>query len=796
LSDAIDNSPIAVSGSDGTRPPETDLTKTQCSRIPRAHAADGSHTKEFPLDTPVRTAPLAADVPTVLKQVFGFDSFRPNQQEIVEAILAGRDVFAVMPTGGGKSLCYQLPAKVLPGAVVVVSPLIALMKDQVDAAVDMGIKAALLNSSIDTRQRSETTRRLEHGDIELLYISPERFALGDFMASLRRVNVSLFAIDEAHCISEWGHDFRPDYMNLSLIPREFPQAPIAAFTATATARVQNDIAERIGLRSPMLVRASFNRPNLFYQVKRKEDLDDQLLAFVREHESESGIIYRTTREAVETTAADLAAAGVKALPYHAGLTREERTRNQDAFSRDEVQVVVATIAFGMGIDKSNVRYVIHGDLPKNIESYYQETGRAGRDGEPSVCVLFLGMGDIPKIKFFIEKMPDVEQRSVARKKLDQMVSYGTHNICRRAQLLSYFGEDLGVENCKSCDVCVGDVVRTDATTDAQILMSAIVRTGQRFGGKHVTDVVLGETSERMRQLGHDQLKTFGAGKDKERRHWRSIVDELLAQGLLAQEGDPYPVLKVTPKGEGVLFGRAAFMALLRKEIRKSRVMRTDQRDSAYNEELFARLRVVRSRLAREQNVPPFVVFSDRTLHEMCRRYPTSDAALLRVSGIGEAKRERYGAAFMDVIRSYLSENPHLVRGGRDDDADFEDGDSRREQRRLEKEERRANRVGSSARATFELLDQGRTLAEISLERGLVEGTIAGHVCDAIRQGRPIKLDLLVSPEKQKLLAHAFECLDTGRLRTIVEYCNGSVSFAEAQIMRQVVRRGGDGDGVE
>ncbi len=400
-----------------------------------------------------------AVVHNTLRTVFGFESFRPNQETIVNTILNQQDVFAVMPTGGGKSLCYQLPALLLEGTAVVISPLISLMKDQVDAARENGIAAVFMNSSLDQREIANIERMLNTNQVKLLYIAPERFAMPQFIETLKRIPLSLFAIDEAHCISEWGHDFRPDYLALSAIPELFPNIPVAAFTATATQKVQQDIIHKIGLRTPHTIRASFNRPNLFYQVKPKSRVEEQILEFLQDHAGESGIIYRTTRDSVSATAAFLASHGIKALPYHAGLPAEERDKNQEAFNKDEVSVIVATIAFGMGIDKSNVRFVVHADLPKHIEAYYQETGRAGRDNEPAHCLLYFSRGDIPKIRYFIDKMEDETERAIAMEKLNQTVRFASHNVCRRKQLLSFFGEAYGTENCRACDICTGSVIQ-------------------------------------------------------------------------------------------------------------------------------------------------------------------------------------------------------------------------------------------------------------------------------------------------------------------------------------------------
>jgi ATP-dependent DNA helicase RecQ len=592
----------------------------------------------------------------ILRTVFGFQSFRPNQESIIHSILNRRDVFAVMPTGGGKSLCYQLPAKMMEGTAVVISPLISLMKDQVDAARENGIPAAFMNSSMTGQEMSDVYRALKQNGIKLLYIAPERFAMPQFLETLKTFPISLFAIDEAHCVSEWGHDFRPDYLSLSLIPKVFPGVPIAAFTATATQKVQEDIIVKIGLRAPFIVRASFNRQNLFYEVKPKSKIHSQILEFLGEHKDEAGIIYRTTRDSVMETADFLESAGFKALPYHAGLSSEERTKNQEAFNRDEAQVIVATIAFGMGIDKSNVRFVVHADLPKNIESYYQETGRAGRDGEPAHCLLYFSRGDIPKIRYFIDQITDDGERSIAIEKLNQMVGYASHNVCRRKHLLAFFGEDYPDDNCGTCDICTGSVEQIDITVDAQIIMSAISRTQQRFGAGHVIDIVTGADTKRVRELKHNEIRTYGAGKHKDKKHWRFLIDELLAQDMIRQDGNPYPVLKLTQKGLDVLYGKEGAKALKREESPAKKKAQRGTETDRYDEALFGRLRFLRKQIAEKQQVPPYIIFSDKTLHEMCREFPVTLPDMRGISGVGDAKLERYGKDFVQEIKRYLSEN--------------------------------------------------------------------------------------------------------------------------------------------
>lgn len=710
-----------------------------------------------------------------LKTVFGFQTFRPNQESIIKNILDGRDVFAVMPTGGGKSLCYQLPATVMHGTAVVISPLISLMKDQVDAAVENGIHAAFMNSSMDADEVSDVYRMLKYNKIRLLYIAPERFAMPYFLERLKTAAISLFAIDEAHCISEWGHDFRPDYLGLSLIPEMFPAVPVAAFTATATQRVQEDIINKIGLRKPHIVRASFNRPNLFYEVKAKSRVESQILEFLRDHPGESGIIYRTTRDSVTETADFLKSKGIAALPYHAGLSADERNKNQEAFNRDEAQVIVATIAFGMGIDKSNLRFVIHADLPKNIEAYYQETGRAGRDGEPAHCLLFFGRGDIPKIRYFINEITDDKERFIAIQKLNQTVGFASHNVCRRRRLLAFFGEDYPRDNCGACDICSGSVEQIDITTDAQIIMSAISRTGQRFGIGHIIDIVTGADTKRIRELRHNEIKTYGTGKGGDKKYWRSVVDELIAQEAVMQEGDSYPVLKITQKGSDILFGGERIMAL-RKEGVKAKTPRERDEFEGYDRTLFERLRNVRKRIAEGQKVPPYIIFSDRTLHEMCRRFPSTLSDMRKISGVGDAKLERYGEDFIREIKLYLDENPGIS---------IPEGESWDPCRAVLTQKKKK---GETVEETYEFFKGGMSLEDIAKLRSLAPSTIASHMERLILDGRDIDMDRLVDPGKRLKIEEFFLSIEGWGLNPVVEHFIGTVSYEEARLVRAHLHR--------
>ncbi len=589
-------------------------------------------------------------IESTLKKTFGFKKFRSNQKEIITNILEGNDVFASLPTGGGKSICYQLPALHMEGITIVLSPLVALMKDQVDGARDYGIEAYCLNSSLSPAETSEVYSALNQGIVKLLYISPERFAIDGFMDQLKTYIVSFVAVDEAHCVSEWGHDFRPDYLSLSRIREHFPKAVIGAFTATSTVKVQKDIINLLKLKDPFTVRASFNREELYYRILPKDGANNQIYEFILKHKKQSGIVYRTSRNDVEKTAAYLSEKGIKALPYHAGLATKVRDKNQDLFNRDEVDVVVATIAFGMGIDKSNIRFVIHGDLPKSVEGYYQETGRAGRDGLQSECLLLYSPGDISRINYFIDKIQDSKEKVRALRNLNNMASLASVNVCRRKQILEYFNEEYD-KNCGACDICNGEAEQVDATVDAQKILSAVFRTDQIFGITHIIDVVRGADTEKIRKFSHNEIKTWGVGKDKDKSWWRSIINELLGQKHILQDRENYNCLKITPSGTEILYGRSRFIVLMRKE--KETKEKKSYRNVNYDSKLFDILKDTRSVLAKKKGLPPYIVFNDKTLKEMSSLRPDNEAAMLRVSGVGERKMEQYGHYFLKEIRAYL-----------------------------------------------------------------------------------------------------------------------------------------------
>ena len=598
---------------------------------------------------------------SLLKQVFGYTGFRPHQEEIIRDALAGRDVFALLPTGGGKSLCFQLPALARPGLTVVISPLIALMKDQVDQLCANGVAATFLNSSLSEKERKARWRGLHQGEFKLLYLSPERLMIGEgsLFDALRQWNVQQVAVDEAHCISEWGHDFRPEYRQLSLLREQFTELPFMALTATATTRVRDDIIRQLRLKDPSVHVASFNRPNLTYRVIPKSQAYRQVLDFVKARPKESGIVYCFSRASADSVASKLAQDGVKSLAYHAGLSGKERSANQDAFLRDEVRVVCATVAFGMGINKPNVRFVIHHDLPKNIEGYYQETGRAGRDGLPGECLLLYSPGDVAKQTAFIAEKTDLEEQRIAREQLQQISHYADSSECRRAGLLGYFGEVYPQANCGTCDNCLSPRSTWDGTVAAQKFLSCVFRIRQKSGFgtgfNHVIAVLTGSESEKVIQWGHDKLSTYGIGADLSRNEWASIGRELVRLGYLRQTSEQFSVLEMTPDGMAALKDRRSIT--LTKPMERSRPKAERVGDIDCDELLFEKLRILRKSQADSLGVPPYIVFGDNSLRLMARELPTTDEEFLTISGVGERKLRDYGEAFLTEIREHLRYNP-------------------------------------------------------------------------------------------------------------------------------------------
>ena len=596
-------------------------------------------------------------------RVFGFTKFRPGQREIVETVTAGGNALVVMPTGGGKSLCYQLPALVRPGMGVVVSPLIALMRDQVLALREAGVKAEFLNSTLSNEEHRRVLSAIRKGEVEMLYLAPERILMEGCREMLASVPLSLIAVDEAHCISQWGHDFRPEYAALGSLREILTSVPWIALTATADGPTQEDIAKRLQLDPYTLFSYGFDRPNIQYRIALKDEPRRQLLSFIHaKYPKDSGIIYCMSRKKVEETAAWLQERGLtKVVPYHAGLPQEVRQANQDLFINEEGVVVVATIAFGMGIDKPNVRYVVHMDLPKTVEAYYQETGRAGRDGLPSTALLLYSLSDIVALKqMMLSNSTAQEQLQIEQRKLTALLGICETSGCRREALLRYFGEELA-KPCMNCDNCLEPPEVWDGTVEAQKFLSAVYRTGQRFGAGYIASVLRGETDERISRLRHDSLTLYGIGSDREAKSWMSIARQLVSLGHLAVDISGYGGLSLTSSAESVLKGRVEVFFRKDAEAAKTRISKKSLQKSAValasseEERLFDKLRVERLSIAKAANVPPYVVFHDSVLREMAARKPQSVNELLEITGVGQKKADKYGRHFLEIVKQYEAE---------------------------------------------------------------------------------------------------------------------------------------------
>ena len=603
----------------------------------------------------------AADSLAILKSRFGYDSFLPLQEEIIDNVLARRDSLVLMPTGGGKSLCYQLPALVFSGTTLVVSPLIALMKDQVDDLNANGIPARFINSSLSASEIRQVQTHVQQGRVKILYLAPERLALPGFLRFLQSLELSLIAIDEAHCISEWGHQFRPDYRNLRQLRQEFPSVPVVSLTATATERVRQDIIDQLDLQRGQVFLSSFNRANLSYSVRPKSESWNTLLSLLRQGQHTPAIIYCFSRRETESLANDLSVEGLSARAYHAGLDPAVRRKTQEDFVRDRVPIIVATIAFGMGIDKPDIRLVVHYSLPKSLEGYYQETGRAGRDGLPSQCVLFFSVSDKISQDYFINQIADESEQATARDKLAKMVEFAQLPICRRRFILEYFGELWAEENCGGCDVCLQLVEKFDATEITQKILSAVIRTGERFGANHVVQVLRGSREKRVMDMGHDRLSVYGIAKDFGRPQMREVMSQLQSLGLLARSTGEFPTLAVSPEGREFLRNRGTLSLPRPAGISEGRKLGPKRGSPSaatvdYDEDLFEELRVLRRRLADAQEVPAFVVFGDVSLRNMAATFPQSMEEFSRITGVGEVKLKQYGPQFIKAIQSYAGAN--------------------------------------------------------------------------------------------------------------------------------------------
>ena len=706
-----------------------------------------------------------SSIHTTLKTVFGYHQFRAPQQEVIERIIAGEDVFLVMPTGGGKSLCYQIPALHRDGVAIVVSPLISLMKDQVDALLANGVRAACLNSSLSSAEARQVSRQMDSGELDLLYVAPERLMLPEFLERLASSKLALFAIDEAHCISQWGHDFRPEYTQLGRLRQLFTSVPIVAMTATADPETRKDILNQLGLPDATVFVAGFDRPNITYTVIPKEKPLAQLASFLRNRRDESGIVYALSRKRVEQVAEKLQTAGFSAAAYHAGLPDDERRRVQEAFQRDDIRIVVATVAFGMGIDKPNVRFVVHYDLPKSVESYYQETGRAGRDGLPSEALMLFGMGDLMTARKLIENSDNAERVRIEIQKLNAMAAYGEALTCRRRALLSYFGDKLD-SDCGNCDICTDPPQRFDATVQAQKALSCVYRTGERFGMMYLIEVLRGSKNQRVLDLKHDKLSTWGIGADTPAAQWENIFRQLIHLGYLTQDFTRFGALSLSPAARPVLKGETAVIlgkSRDTKETMERSTKKSGRKD--YDQLLFDRLRALRKRIAVEASVPPFVVFSDATLAEMARRQPDGLHDLRQVSGVGEQKLKKYGDAFLAEIRQY-----------RNSSVDHQPEAS------LTGEELQLT-VSATKRETLRLYKEGHTLAEIAVRRGLTEVTIAGHLEDLVVAGADIDPLRFVMEEKVPLIMEKLKQFGETALSRLKEELPDTVTYGDIRLVR-------------
>jgi ATP-dependent DNA helicase RecQ len=718
---------------------------------------------------------------SILKETFGYDTFRPLQAEVIDNILARRDTLAVMPTGGGKSLCYQIPSLLLNGLTVVVSPLIALMKDQVEQLRAFGVPSLFLNSTLSPQEYQENMDYVRRGEVKLMYVAPETLLTSRILSLLDSVQVDCITIDEAHCISEWGHDFRPEYRQLVEVRKRYPSAVCLALTATATSRVRQDIRTTLKFSSTNEFIASFNRENLYIEVLPKRDAYGQTIELLERYKDQSGIVYCFSRRQVDELAAYLKMRGYSVRPYHAGLEDTERKRNQEAFIRDDAQIMVATIAFGMGINKPNVRFVIHFDLPKSIEGYYQEIGRAGRDGLPAHCVLFYSYGDVAKINYFIDQKQGSEKR-VAIEHLNAILRYAEdERTCRRKPLLNYFGESYEAENCSACDNCTSaPTPLTDITIYAQKFLSCVKRADEKFGAGHIVDILLGSKNEKVLRWDHDKLSTYGIGTELTKKQWMHIARQLVSTGYLKQEGE-FHTLNLTSKALDSLRKRETIFGVLQEAERVKKEGKT-KTDVEYNHALFALLRQKRKAMADEIGVPPYVIFSDKTLVEMAAYYPQSVSSLLKISGVGQVKLRQYGTTFLELVKAYCEKHNLKENFSHHSTSDS----SSKKKRNAE-----TNTVPPRTLLIGEAFNAGDTVQTLMERHQVTRGTIIEHLTQFAMTGHVLRnggelqsLSSVTSSQQQSAFA-AFDELGPALLKPIFDKLNGELNYEELRILRML-----------
>lgn len=705
---------------------------------------------------------------SVLKKYYGYDSFRPGQKEIIDAILDKKDVLGIMPTGGGKSICYQIPALLLEGVTIVISPLISLMKDQVDTLKEYGIAAELINSTLSNDEFREIMDSAREGNYKLLYVAPERLETESFLSLLEEIPVSMVAVDEAHCVSQWGHDFRPSYRRIhSMIERLSRRPIVTAFTATATPHVKADIVKLLDLYQPFKYVGSFDRSNLYFEVRKPSNKLQEIQNYLNEHRGESGIIYCATRKNVNEVCERLSHLGIVATKYHAGLSDEERKQNQESFLFDEVPLIVATNAFGMGIDKPNVRFVLHYNMPKNMEGYYQEAGRAGRDGEAAECILLFSTQDIMTNRYLIERGSE-SGRTIEYDKLNKMVDYCNTGGCLRDYILQYFGEKGLDEPCHNCGSCNNDIEETDITIEAQKILSCVKRMHEKFGAAQVADVLKGANTQKIRSLHFNELSTYGIMSDYSKEVIKELISYLIAEGKLCLAGTEYPVVQLTEESYSILKGaqKISIRRVISKETKKDF---SSSASGIWDHMLFEYLRKARQEEAIKQSIQPFMVFPDTTLREMARVYPINIEELLQVSGVGEYKANKYGELFTDIIREYVESHPIEVKRIKDLVA-------------LEPKENKLKPQSSkfaqrdSHKLTYELYVAGHSVDEIANERNLTTGTVENHLIKCAQEGMKIQYEDFIPSEYEALIMKTIEECGASLLKPIKEQLPEEISY--------------------